>query len=217
MIEINYLLFARGVRAIFLINNDGIADMVHENVFIYEIGSPAERRRSPRFDSHSIGSTVKGAVFDDYSPHIIFVSIFSEAADAYPMPGSTNNVRNMDLCSPGQHGYTIVASADCGTRDSDAVWVSNFDPVGVGTVAGSQYSDITDVHILTTIYHKMIVLAVNGPQVMNPGIGHKIKSHCLRSISNKITSQYELNTKLDGTGRKVCLIQLNMPSYNWYI
>jgi hypothetical protein len=64
-------LTARGVRAICLIKNDGIADLIHENVLKYKIGSRAKGWKSPCFDSHSISSAAKGAVFYEDSVDII--------------------------------------------------------------------------------------------------------------------------------------------------
>jgi hypothetical protein len=177
---INYLLTARGVGAIFLINNDGIGDLIHENVFKYKIGSFTEGWSSPCFDSHSIRSAAKGAVFYENSINIVSV-VFTEAPDAYSMPRSTKNLRNIEVSSSGQNGYTVIAGTDCGTRDCDVVGASDFNPIGVGAIGRSRYSDMTYIHIPTTEYHDMAVLTVDGPQVMNPRVGHKIKSYCLHA------------------------------------
>lgn len=76
------------------------------------------------------------------------------------MAWATCYILNPKVCGPGADGNAIVAGLYAGGHDGDSHRLLDVDPICVGAVTGSDDLHPLHIHIIATIDHKMIQLAV---------------------------------------------------------
>lgn len=155
-----YLQIAITTWAILLIYSDGIKHILHDNVLEYKIGSFHGCRRSPCFDPHTISSLAERRVPHYDSTHIPFSLVPSKASNTNSMARTTVNLRDVYLCTSGQHCYAVVSGLDHRPRDSDPVGGSNLYTICVWTVTRSWYPYVTHIQVVACKDTDMCIFAV---------------------------------------------------------
>lgn len=98
------------VGTIVLIDDNGVLNIVENDVFIENVGELAGRRRCPCFDPEAIRSVGESAIPDSDSIHVFFIFIFSQASNANAMPRTTVDLTDVNVGGSRPKWNAIVPS-----------------------------------------------------------------------------------------------------------
>lgn len=178
VVIITYRCTATTCRAILLIDDDGVIDLIDSNVLNGKMWNSAWLGGSPCLDSHPICSTNEGAVSYVHEWHIV-TSTLAKASNADSVARTAVNSADFYLVWYKTEGYAIVPGGDHWIQDFDVVWCTNVDSVGVRAVTGSWYGDVLNRYVMARKKVNVDVVAVDRCYVMDLWICDEIQSQGL--------------------------------------
>lgn len=143
-----------------LIDDDCIADVLHDDVLVRDVRDKARGRRREGLDPQPVLGSDESGVGDPDPLDGLLRRVSPQAPDADPMAWPASDARDVHVCGPVAYGDAIVASGDVGVGDQDVVGDSDVDSVGIGAVAWGCEVDVLDTHALTPVHGDVDFLAV---------------------------------------------------------
>lgn len=173
-----YLSFARsGIGAVFLVDDDGIVDVVHDDIFEFDVGGGnADGRRLPWLDSYTVGGVGEGAIYNVYPRHIMLVAVLPQAANADAMAGAAGDFGDVDVLSPRPERDAVVSGAYLRFRDLYVLRFTDVNPIRVGAITWCSDFNASDVHAVALEDDYVEELAIQGSYAFNRPIFYEAKS-----------------------------------------
>lgn len=127
-----------------MINDNGVHDISHVDVFEGDVRSQALQRRRPRLDPDAVLSPEEGGVPDGDAVDLLVGVAAAEAPDADAVAGAAPDAGDEDAVAAGDHADAVVAGADGGVENVDVLGGADVDAVGVGAVCRRVDPDVAD-------------------------------------------------------------------------
>lgn len=143
-----------------MIDDNGVHDISHVDVFEGDVRSHGLQRRRPRLDPDAVLSPVEGGVPDGDAVDLLLGVAAAEAADADAVAGAAPDAGDEDVLASGDHADAVVAGADDGVDDVDVSGGADVDAVGVGAVRRRVDADVAEGDGVTGEEAEVGVLAV---------------------------------------------------------
>ena len=126
------------IGAIVLIYDDGIVDIIHDDVFEDKTGGlQTGWRRWPCLDPQSITCTGKSALPHRQPSDIFLIGIFAETSDADAVAGTAYNIKDGQIGATWADGDAVITGADDRVGNLDIGRVGYVDAISVRAVSRS--------------------------------------------------------------------------------
>ena len=103
-----------------------------------------------------------------------------QAPDANTVARPTSDPIHLNGLAAGHHGHAVISRANDGLGYLDVARGPNVDAIGVGAVCRRRELNMAYVHVFAGENVEMGALAVDGFDVFNLGVPHKVESQCLQ-------------------------------------
>ena len=172
------------VRAVLLVDDDRVRDVVHGHVLVHELGDLGRRLGVlVRLDAQAVGGAHQRATFHLHVLHVLLVLVPPQAPDADAVAGAALDAVDPDRLAAGPDGDAVVADADGGAADGHVLRVPHVDSVRVGAVPRGLHRHLVDQHVLAREDVEVEELAVGQRDAPDLGVRHKVQHQALSSSS----------------------------------
>ena len=131
-------------RTITLVNNNGILDVVHDEVFIDNVFGFPRICPNPGFDSCTVGCVCKRAICDGNTIHTLLLWPLTKASNTDAMTWAAGNVSDSDVGAAVSNRNAVIASSNDAVGDANPIAQANVHSIGVWTVPRSSYIEVRE-------------------------------------------------------------------------
>lgn len=175
-----YLLVALVPRAVLLVDEDWVANVLDDDILEMDIrGGGGASCRGPCLDSQPVVSLLESAVDDLNAADVLLVSVPSKASDTDTVSWTACNFLHVKVLHPISNGDAIVSGGDERVKDLDSVTSSQMDPISVGTLLWSDDLDVIHGHVLGSQHVDVEVLCIDRGYVSDLRVQHEVKPYTL--------------------------------------
>jgi len=174
------LLVALVPRAVLLVDEDWVANVLEDNILEMNIGCGGGAScRGPCLDPQPVVSLLKSAVDDLNAADILLVSVPSKTPDTDSVSRTACDLLHVKVLHPISDGDTIVSGGDERVKDLDSVTSSQMDSISVGTVFWGDDLDVIHGHVLGSQHVDVEVLGIDRGYVSDLRVQYEVKPYTL--------------------------------------
>lgn len=148
MKNLKYLCQAVIIRAVFLVNKNRVANIVHDNILKINIWSYATGGSWPCFNPNTIFSVCEGAIPHCNSDNWLFIMVSAKASYTNAMAWSAGYFLNVYLLAAIAKRDTIIPSSYGCACNIDHSWSTDMNPISVEAVFGRIDHNVLEGHII---------------------------------------------------------------------
>lgn len=179
---IAYRFITATASTVLLINDDRVIDLMHFNVFKFNIWNSAWFRGTLSLDSNTVLSPYEAAV--GYSQTSNRAAWHASYTDSMARPAV--NMIHGNVARFRKEWYAVISCGYYWIVYLDVAWVTDFDSVGVGAFGRSTYVNVADYQIKTYVKVDVCVLAVEGSYVVDLRITGKVELQGLKPRATQL-------------------------------
>ena len=180
----NNLIWALIVWAVVLINEDRIANIVHDNILEMYTRSSPRRGSRPCFDSNTIFCIAKSGTNNSDSWNRLFVFVPSKTSNTDAMARSTSYVLNSNILGSITNGDAIITCSNIGIGNVDLRWPSYVDSISVGAISRCSYGNMLELQVLAFQKVDMEKFAFLRCNVLDYWISDEVEPYILFMITS---------------------------------
>lgn len=160
-----------------LINDDGIADVIHHNILNSDIGSKGRvGGDGPCFNPKTVVSMANCAVAYIYFGYGVFIWEFAHAPNAKPMPRATNTPADIHILASRKDGYAIISGVKCRIQNLNSLRYCYVYSICIRAVVGGRCPNITKRQVLALEYADVLIFSIDRSYMMNPCMIDELQS-----------------------------------------